>query len=229
MIECRALSKRYGGITAIDGVSFMLAEGSRTALLGPNGAGKSTLLALLATLASPSSGEASIDGFDVAGAPVELRRRIGVMTHLPMVYEQLTPRENLGFFAALYGVPEPERRIEELLRAAGLWLRRDEPTEVLSRGYHQRLALVRALLHRPRVLLLDEPETGLDEEGLQLLDELMLRAPAAEGGRTTVLAATHRRDRVDAWADGVLVLERGRLVEEPAAVPAQGAAQRAVP
>jgi heme exporter protein A len=94
-------------------------------------------------------------------------------------------------------------------------VRRDEPVEVLSRGYHQRLALARTLLHRPRVLLLDEPETGLDEEGLALLDEQLLRAPGV-----TVLAATHRHDRVDAWADGVLALERGRLVEDAAAAPA---------
>ena len=177
MIEARELTKRFGGVVALDGVSFELPEGSHTALVGPNGAGKSTLLAVLSTLVAPSSGQASIDGLDVAAAPAELRRCIGVMTHLPMVYEELNSRENLLFFARLYGVPELESRAEELLRAVGLWLRRDEPAEVLSRGYHQRLALARALLHRPRVLLLDEPETGLDEEGLALLDEQLLRAP----------------------------------------------------
>ena len=215
MIEARGLSKRYGGVAALNEISFTLPQGSRTALIGPNGAGKSTLLALLSTLASPSSGEATIDGLDVATAPPELRRRLGVMTHRPMVYEELSPLENLLFFGRLYGVSEAKSRTEELLRAVGLWLRRDEPVEVLSRGYHQRLALARALLHRPRVLLLDEPETGLDEEGLTLLDELMLRAP-----EVTVLAATHRRDRVDYWADGVLTLDRGRLVEDSIAAPA---------
>jgi ABC-type multidrug transport system ATPase subunit len=215
MIEARELSKRFGGVVALDSVSFELPEGSHTALVGPNGAGKSTLLAVLSTLVAPSSGQASIDGLDVAAAPAELRRCIGVMTHLPMVYEELSSRENLLFFARLYGVPELESRVEELLRAVGLWVRRDEPVEVLSRGYHQRLALARTLLHRPRVLLLDEPETGLDEEGLALLDEQLLRAPGV-----TVLAATHRHDRVDAWADRVLALERGRLVEDAAAAPA---------
>ena len=215
MIEARELTKRFGGVVALDGVSFELPEGSHTALVGPNGAGKSTLLTVLSTLVAPSSGQASIDGLDVAAAPAELRRCIGVMTHLPMVYEELSSRENLLFFARLYGVPELESRAEELLRAVGLWLRRDEPAEVLSRGYHQRLALARALLHRPRVLLLDEPETGLDEEGLALLDEQLLRAPGV-----TVLAATHRHDRVDAWADGVLALDRGRLVKEAPATPA---------
>ncbi len=215
MIEARELSKRFGGVVALDGVSFELPEGSHTALVGPNGAGKSTLLAVLSTLVAPSSGQASIDGLDVAAAPAELRRCIGVMTHLPMVYEELSSRENLLFFARLYGVPDVESRVEELLRAVGLWVRRDELVEVLSRGYHQRLALARTLLHRPRVLLLDEPETGLDEQGLALLDEQLLRAPGV-----TVLAATHRHDRVDAWADRVLALERGRLVEDATAAPA---------
>lgn len=211
MIEARALSKRYGGVPAVDGVTFTLPEGSRTALIGPNGSGKSTLLALLSTLLFPTSGDVRIDGLTAAEAPQEMRRRIGVLAHRPMLYEELSPLENLVFFAKLYDVPEPRPRVEELLRAVGLWHRRDEPTAVLSRGYHQRLALARALVHRPRVLLLDEPETGLDEGGIDLLDELMLGAAGV-----TVLAATHRHDRIDAWADGVLALDRGRLVQPPA-------------
>ena len=223
MIEARELTRWYGGVVALDGVSFALHEGSRTALVGPNGAGKSTLLAVLSTLVAISSGEASVAALDVAAAPAELRRQIGVMTHRPMLYEELSALENLEFFARLYGLDDPRPRIEQLLRAAGLWLRRDEPVEVLSRGYHQRLALVRAVLHRPAVLLLDEPETGLDEEGLALLDELALHAPAV-----TVLAATHRQDRVAGWADGVLALDRGRLAAEPAARPAAAGAPGAV-
>ena len=222
MIEARDLTRRYGGLFALDGVSFALAEGSHTALVGPNGAGKSTLLAVLSTLIAISGGEASIGGLDVAAAPAELRRKIGVMTHSPMLYEELSPLENLQFFARLYGLDGPRPRIEQLLRAAGLWLRRDEPVEVLSRGYHQRLALARAVLHRPAVLLLDEPETGLDEEGLALMDELALHEPTV-----TVLAATHRHDRVAGWASGVLALERGRLAAEPAVEPAAARARGA--
>ncbi|MBT5773837.1 MAG: ATP-binding cassette domain-containing protein, partial [Dehalococcoidia bacterium] len=109
-----------------------------------------------------------------------------------------------------YGVPDADTRVEELLRAVGLWRRRREPTAVLSRGYHQRLALARAVIHRPAVLLLDEPETGLDPEGVALLDQLMLGDPAV-----TVLAATHLVDRVGQWADGVLRLDRGRVIEAP--------------
>ena len=219
MIEARGLTRRFGGTLALDGVSFEVAEGAKIALLGANGAGKTTLLALLSTLLTPSEGGASVAGHDLASDGAALRASIGVLTHRPMLYEELTPEENLRFFARLYSVADAGERVEELLRAVGLWLRRDEPTAVLSRGYHQRLAIARALLHRPPVLLLDEPETGLDREALELLDRLVLHAPGL-----TVLAATHLRDRVASWADGVLELERGRLLEGGKVAQASAAA-----
>ncbi len=210
-IEADGLVKRFGPVTVLDGISFTTPQGSKTALLGANGAGKSTLLALLSTLAAPTAGSARVAGFDVGKQGVEVRRRIGVLAHRPMVYEELSSLENLRFFARLYEVPEAEARIEELLRRVGLWRRRHEPAEVLSRGYHQRLALTRALVHSPPVLLVDEPETGLDEEGLALLDELVLESPGL-----TVLAATHRRERVDRWADGAIEIVRGRIAADQA-------------
>ena len=214
-IVATGLTKRYGGVEVVSDMSFALPAGSKTALLGHNGAGKSTLLGLLSTLITPTSGDAAIAGHAISTNPLELRRNIGVLAHLPMVYEELSPLENLEFFARLYEVPDAAARIEELLRAVGLWRRRREPTAILSRGYHQRLALARAVLHRPAVLLLDEPETGLDPEGVALLDQLALGNPAV-----TVLAATHLVDRVDRWADGVLRLDRGRVVEAPEPVAA---------
>jgi ABC-type multidrug transport system ATPase subunit len=210
------LTKRYGGVAVVSNISFSLRAGSKIALLGHNGAGKSTLLGLLSTLITRTSGDASIAGHAISTNPIELRRNIGVLAHLPMVYEELSPLENLEFFARLYEVPEAATRIEELLRAVGLWRRRREPTSILSRGYHQRLALARAVLHRPAVLLLDEPETGLDPAGIALLDQLALDNPAV-----TVLAATHLVDRVDRWADGVLRLDRGCVVEAPDPVTAE--------
>jgi len=221
-IEASGLVKRFGPVTVLDGITFATSEGSKTALLGANGAGKSTLLALLSTLASPNAGSARVAGFDVGREGAEVRRRIGVLAHRPMVYEELSALENLRFFARLYEVLESEPRIEELLRRVGLWRRRHEPAEVLSRGYHQRLAMARALVHSPPVLLVDEPETGLDDEGLALLDELVLEAPGL-----TVLAATHRRERVDRWADGVVEIVRGRVAgakeDEPAIAASTGA------
>ncbi|MEZ4552697.1 MAG: ABC transporter ATP-binding protein [Dehalococcoidia bacterium] len=205
-IEVRGLSKRYGASTVLNAVDLELAPGSKTALVGANGAGKSTLLAILSTLVVPNDGRARIAGFDVQREGVEVRRRIGVLSHRPMLYEDLTPLENLLFFSALYRVPGAHARAEAFLRLLGLWSRRAEPVSVLSRGYHQRLGIARALIHSPEVLLLDEPETGLDGEGMELLDGLMLHERSF-----TVLAATHRVDRVEGWADAVVRVSHGRL------------------
>jgi len=209
-VQAIGLTKRYGGADVVSSASFVLEAGRKIALLGPNGAGKSTLLGMLSSLITPSGGEAIVAGYSLRANPPELRRNIGVLAHLPMVYEELSPLENLQFFARLYGVPDADARIEELLRAVGLWRRRAEPTQVFSRGYHQRLAIARAVLHRPQLMLLDEPETGLDVAGVALLDELVMRDPAI-----TVLAATHLVDRTSQWADGVLRLERGQVTEAP--------------
>ena len=222
MIEARGLTKRFGSTFALDRVSFDVAEGEKVALLGANGAGKTTLLAVLSTLFVPTEGEATIAGHDLRRHGAALRASIGVLMHRPMLYEELTPLENLRFFAKLYDVSSPDERIEELLRAVGLWLRRDDSTEVLSRGFHQRLAIARVLLHEPRVLLLDEPETGLDGDALALLDELVLQAPSL-----TVLAATHHRERVEGWADSALELHRGRLAGERGAEARDAAASTA--
>ncbi len=210
-VAAQELTKRYGGVDVVTAASFMLPTGSKIALLGHNGAGKSTLLGMLSSLITRSSGEAVINGYSLRANPPALRRSIGVLAHLPMVYEELSPLENLQFFARLYAVPDAESRIEELLRVVGLWRRRNEATQVFSRGYHQRLAIARAILHRPAVMLMDEPETGLDPAGVELLDELVMRDP-----NVTVLAATHLVDRTAQWASDVLRLERGRVTETPA-------------
>jgi len=212
-IEARALTRQYGGITVVRGVDLALPAGSKTALLGSNGAGKTTLLKMLCTLLTPTSGSFSIHGYRAPSPNVA--RSIGVLGHSPMLYEDFTPLENLQFFARIYGVSDAEARIEELLRRVGLWQRRYERTAILSRGYHQRLALARALVHSPSVLIADEPETGLDPEGVTLLDEMSLAAPGL-----TVLAATHRIDHLDAWATGIVRLERGRVVEDTSSIGA---------
>ena len=218
MIEARGLTRRFGGAVAVDRVSFEVPEGAKAALVGANGAGKTTLLGVLSTLLAPTEGDAVVAGHDLRDAAGDVRASIGVVTHRPMLYEELSPLENLEFFARLYGVRDAQARVEELLRAVGLWARRDEQTAVLSHGFHQRLAIARAVLHRPRVLLLDEPETGLDRDGLALLDELVLHAPGV-----TVLAATHQRERAEGWADLTIELDRGRLLEPETASATAGA------
>ncbi|RLT27242.1 MAG: ABC transporter ATP-binding protein [Chloroflexi bacterium] len=205
-IEARSLTKQFSGVPVLDRVTFAVEDGAKIALIGANGAGKSTLLSVLSTLALASSGTFQVGDIEADGDTAALRRKIGVLAHSPMLYEELTPLENLRFFAKLYGVTDGAERAQVLLERVGLWRRRDEATHVLSRGMHQRLAIARALIHRPSVLLLDEPETGLDQDGLALLDEEVLRAPGM-----TVLAATHMLDRIEAWADGRITLVRGRV------------------
>ena len=223
-IEVQALTKRYGGAAVLDRVTFSVEAGAKVALTGANGAGKSTLLAVIGTLAAASSGSFAIAGYEAERDGAALRRSIGVLAHSPMVYEELTPLENLWFFARLYGVADGEARAQVLLERVGLWRRRHEPTRVLSRGMHQRLAIARALVHRPAVLLLDEPETGLDADGLALLDEELLRAPGL-----TVLAATHQVDRTAGWAEARIALARGRVASvEGRGVRAEIAAREAV-
>jgi len=213
-VVSHGLTKRYAGVEVVSEASFALPTASKIALLGPNGAGKSTLLGMLSSLITPTDGDASIAGYPLRINPPALRRQIGVLGHLPMVYEELSPLENLEFFARLYEVPNPDARVEQLLRTVGLWRRRREPTQVFSRGFHQRLALARAVLHHPTLMLLDEPETGLDPAGVELLDELVMRDP-----NVTVLAATHLVERTAQWAHGLLRLERGRVIEAPAMPP----------
>ena len=210
-IDARGLTRQYAGVTVVRGVDLALPAGSKTALLGSNGAGKTTLLKMLSTLLTPTSGSFSVNGHRAPSA--EVARSIGVLGHSPMLYEDFTPLENLQFFARIYGVPDAEPRIRDLLDQVGLWRRRNERTVILSRGYHQRLALCRALIHRPAVLIADEPETGLDPEGIELLDEMALAAPGL-----TVIAATHRIDHIDAWATGIVRLDRGRVVEDTSSV-----------
>ncbi len=221
-VYAAGLTRQYGGVTVVRGVDLALPAGSKTALLGANGAGKTTLLNMLSTLITPTRGQVRIAGQKPGTAA--LRRAIGVLGHKPMLYEDLSPLENLRFFARLYEVQDADARIEELLRRVGLWLRRHERTAILSRGYHQRLALARVLVHRPAVVIADEPETGLDPEGVALLDELALAAPGL-----TVLAATHRIDHLPAWATGVVRLERGRVAEDTSSIALPGEVTAAGP
>lgn len=213
-VEATGLTRSYGGVTVVRGVDLRLPMGSRTALLGANGAGKTTLIGMLAALIGPTSGEGRIAGHTLGSTA--MRRSIGLLGHRPMLYEDLSPLENLRFFARVYQVPDADTRIDELLRLIGLWIRRHERTAILSRGYHQRLAIARALVHRPAILIADEPETGLDADGMRLLDEIALTSDGL-----TVVAATHRLDRIDTWATGIVRLERGRVAEDTSSVAAE--------
>ncbi|HEX6818347.1 MAG TPA: heme ABC exporter ATP-binding protein CcmA [Ktedonobacterales bacterium] len=202
------LGKTYEWKPVLRGVSFTLQAGKTLALLGPNGAGKTTLLRILATLARPSRGAVSLAGLDVVRDAHTIRSLIGYVGHAPLFYEELSAEENLLFFARMYGLRDGPRRAAELLARVGLRTKAREQARTLSRGQMQRLSLARALLHTPRVLLLDEPDAGLDDAGLATLYDILGEWRAA--GRTLILA-THAHERGLSLADEVLVLVGGRV------------------
>jgi len=212
-IELEEVSRHFGRRRALSRVSFTLDAGQVLGLLGPNGAGKSTLLAIMATLLAPSSGMVRYGARVAADAGPELRGRLGLLAHDLHLYPELTARENLRFFARLYGSPDPEADVDAALARAGLAGRADEAVTGFSRGMRQRLALERALIHQPRLLLLDEPFTGLDDASMAALIERL--KGLRELGRLVVLA-THDLDVAERLVDRVVVLKDGRLVADEA-------------
>lgn len=209
VVEARTVRKAYGLRPVLRDVSFTVATGQCVAVLGSNGAGKTTLLRLLATLTRPARGSISIAGYDVVQDANEVRRIVGYVGHTPLLYDELTARENLLFFARMYSVPDGESRADALLRRVGMRNRANERVATFSRGQAQRVALARGILHDPPVLLLDEPDTGLDEEAIGLLRELIAERVAR--GLTTLMT-THTLERGLAWSDSVVVLSGGRIV-----------------
>ena len=208
VIEVRRLVKRFGSRVVLRGLDLTVRAGEFVALLGPNGAGKTTLLRILATLSRPNHGEVRLAGYRLPDQAHQARRDLGLVSHRPLLYGNLSAAQNLRFYARLYRVPHPRGRIDALLERVGLASRRRDLVRTFSRGMQQRLAIARALLHDPRILLLDEPYTGLDQDAATRLDEL-LRRIAAEG--RTVLMASHNLPRVAALASRFVVLTRGRI------------------
>jgi heme exporter protein A len=193
LVVARGVERRYGARRVLHGLSFELHRGGSLVVTGPNGAGKTTLLRLLVGLAVPSRGTLDV-GVD--------RGRLGFVGHEPLVYRELTALENLDLFGRLYGVPERRERIGMLLERFGLWDARAERVSAFSRGMTQRLALCRALLHEPELLVLDEPHSALDAQGAALLDQEL----GELAGTRTIVVATHEPDRVDALATSWLAL-----------------------
>ena len=209
-VTVSGISRHYGRRRALSGVSLTLRAGELVGLLGPNGAGKSTLLGLLATLIQPSGGTVQYGDRQAAAAGVELRARLGFLSHELQLYGELTARENLEFCGGLHGFRDCAGRAAAALERAGLASRADDPVEGFSRGMRQRLALERTLLHDPRLVLLDEPFTGLDEASGRAL---AARLQALGRARRIVLLATHDLEAVEGLLDRVLMLREGRLIE----------------
>ncbi|HEU4781859.1 MAG TPA: heme ABC exporter ATP-binding protein CcmA [Ktedonobacterales bacterium] len=207
-IEVTRVRKTYGLRPILRDISFEVAAGQRMAVLGPNGAGKTTLLRILATLTRPAQGSVSIAGYDAFHEAHTVRRLVGYVGHAPLLYDELTARENLLFFARMYGLPEAESRVDAMLARVGMRSRANDRVGTFSRGQAQRVALARGILHDPQVLLLDEPDTGLDEDAITLLHELIAERKSA--GLTTLLT-THTLERGLLWSDMVVVLTNGRI------------------
>ncbi len=208
VIETEALTKRFGGNIAVNEVSLSVEEGEAFALLGPNGAGKTTLIRILSTLLRPSSGKARIMGYDVSSDPEEVKKRIGVVSHNPCLYGKLTSRENLSFYAGLY---DASHEVDALLNRMGLLQVADEYVENLSRGMKQRLAIARAMIHEPPVLLLDEPSVGLDVESRKSFHE-MIQDLNSHG--VTLLLTTHFLEEAAVLCTRGVIMNRGRVVAE---------------
>ena len=199
-------AKRFGTYTALHPIDLVIPHGQAVLLVGANGAGKSTLLRLMAGLCRPSEGRVKINGHDPQRTP-EARAEIGLLSHQTLLYDELTARENLRFFAQLYGLDDPDQRLAVALAAVGLNERLDQRVGSFSRGMKQRLAIARAILHGPSILLLDEPFTGLDTGACAALHRLLRRF--RQEGRTCILV-THRLDEADGLVDRLLVIERGQ-------------------
>ena len=209
-VDVVEVTRHFGRRRALAKTSLTFAAGSIAGLFGPNGAGKSTLLGVLSTLVRPTSGEVRYGGQTAAASGDGLRGRIGVLGHDLFLYGDLTARENLQFFAQLYGLPDVAERVAAGLAEARLQDRANDRVSGFSRGLRQRLALERALIHRPRLVLLDEPFTGLDDESAGLLSA---RLRGLREGGAIVLMATHDFESADGLVDRVICLRAGRARE----------------
>ncbi len=208
-LEIKGLKKSFGLKPILRGIDLELNQGERKALMGANGAGKTTLLRILAGLTAPSAGTVRIAGLDLTRDAQRVRQLVGFVGHQPYLYDELTALENLLFFGRMYAVKDAQQRARALLHRVGLEKRVQDRVNTLSRGQLQRLALARALLHSPRLLLLDEPDTGLDEQGNELL-EVLLDEHIAQGG--AALLATHQLAHALKLGDSIVTLDNGRIV-----------------
>jgi len=216
VIEAENLTKVFGQHRALRGVSVKLHRGEFLAIIGPHGAGKTTLLRCLSGLSKPSGGRVLLSGRELAEAPVEARRAIGFVSHETLLYDNLTAKENLLFYGRMYDVADFRQRVEETLEQLGLAHRSDDPVRTLSRGTRQRLSIGRALLHRPSVVLLDEPHTGLDIEAQEMFD--LTLEDLSRAGQTVVMT-THNLATAANAASRLAILAEGLIVYEATAGP----------
>lgn len=210
MIRLAQLTKRYGRFTAVDGISLEIPAGTLYGFLGPNGAGKTTTMRMIAGILRPSAGTIEVAGVNVVADPIRAKASLGFIPDRPFVYDKLSGAEFLRFVAALYGQDGPviERRIDELLELFDLTRWKDELTETYSHGMRQKLIISSALVHRPKVIVVDEPMVGLDPRSARLLKQIF-RHFVDQGG--TVLMSTHTLEVAEAMCDQLAIIQGGRI------------------
>ena len=210
-IQLSKVTKRFGYLPALAGIDLSVQVGTSLALFGPNGAGKTTLLHIIATLSKPSSGQVQIGGTDALCEPDRVRHQIGAVFHQTLLYDDLTAHENLQFYGRMYDLEGLPDRVASTLERVGLSGRKDNKVREFSRGMKQRLAIARATLHQPSILLLDEPFTGLDDAARKILADLLLEW---RGEARTICFTTHDLQNALALSDRFLILNRGRIATQ---------------
>ncbi|MEM7029712.1 MAG: heme ABC exporter ATP-binding protein CcmA [Chloroflexota bacterium] len=208
MIAVRKLVKAFGSRVVLRGIDLDVQAGEFVTLMGANGAGKTTLLNIVATLSKKTAGQVSIGGVDLSQNAAAIRRYIGFVSHKTLLYDDLSGEQNLTFYARMYDVPDRQHRIETVLKQVGLLGRQTDPVRTYSRGMQQRLAIARAILHDPPLLLLDEPDTGLDQHATGMLSDLL---KAVDADRRTVIMTSHNLERSLNLGDRVLILSKGKI------------------
>ena len=208
MIRVHNLTKKFGNKTVFTDINFSVKNGDFLTIVGPNGAGKTTLLKIMATLVKATEGTVEIEGFDIKQSPEKVRGIIGVISHNTYLYSELTAVENLKFFGKMYAVPEIDTRLDDALEQTGLEHRKDDRVGTFSRGMKQRLSIARAILHKPAVLLLDEPYTGLDQQASASLESVL---NSLTGSGITTIMISHDLKRSLALSDQVMILASGTV------------------
>ena len=208
-IEACGLTKSFGNFDALRGIDLRVKKGEFITLFGPNGAGKTTLIKLLATLTAPTSGTLEIYRFNAKKDVNKIRQFIGVISHDPYLYENLTAFENIKFFGTLYGLKNIENRAGEVIKQVGLESRMHDLVRTFSRGMKQRLTVARAIVHEPKILLLDEPYTGLDQHGAKLFGDMLSEL---KSDNRTILMTTHNIDEGLDLSDRIGILAKGNIV-----------------
>jgi ABC-2 type transport system ATP-binding protein len=214
MISARNIVKKYGDLTAVDGISFDVPKGEIFAFLGPNGAGKTTTIKMLTTLLNPTSGTVELDGLNPATDQTEARKRFGIVFQDPSLDDELTAFENMDLHGALYGVPRKIRRerTEQLLKLFELWDRRDDPVKQFSGGMRRRLEIARSFLHTPKIIFLDEPTLGLDPQTRNQLWSHVQKLNAEE--QVTVFLTTHYMEEAERVAHRIAIIDHGRIIAQ---------------